>query len=499
MLGGNTMSVLIEAQHLHTIIDSDILLQDASISINAGEVVGLIGINGSGKTALVKHLTGILQPDSGLIKIDGKPVNLTSPTEAIRHGIFALQQNVNLIPTLSIAENIYLNNLPKNHFGQISYKELYKKADELLASLGLNINSKDQVSTLSYSQKRSVELVKAVARNSRILILDEPCLNYTGINFDVFFNLIEILKKRNVGILFISHNLNHILKVCDKITYISYGCTSQIKNGKNLSYPDLMKLFSSKDTSHLYPKLPLSLGRTILKFENYTSTSGLQDATLSVRTHEIMGIWGTSRADHTLISETLYNNNKGISGSILVDGKPLDISSPVTIFQSGISYLSENIIDSLFNNLSIIQNITISNLKNIRYTSGHINSTQESTIFNDFIHAFNIQMQHPDTSVMHLSGGNQQKVRIARSMFSSSKIYILEEPTAGLDVCSKIDIYNIISNMASYGTAFILISTDINELIGMCDKIAIISSGRIQEIVPKTQFNHSNLTRYQPN
>jgi ABC-type sugar transport system ATPase subunit len=477
---------ILSIEHISKKIGNDVILRDASLQLYEGQVIGLIGTNGSGKSTLIRHIGGLLQPDSGEIRMHGKPTDISSPAAAMSAGIAVLYQDINLIPELSVAENIYLQKMPQRRT-RIEWKKLYASAADILRAMDVRIDPQQRVSELCYAQKRTIELAKVLVQQAQVIVLDEPCLNFTGIEFDKFMQIVMEFKQIGVCFLIVSHELQKLAKICDAFVYMNAGKTTNAIPAKSIDMDHLYQLFCVSESDFQYPKISYKLGAPVFTFDHVFSESGLSNATFCVHKHEIFGIWGTSLPDYRVIGRTLFGKLRMTGGSICVDGQRINPASTYSVIRAGVSYLSEDISNSAFQNFTVPANITVGKIEDIGFREKR-SADLEYRYVEDLLNALNIRISSSDMKMQELSGGNQQKARIARALFASSKIYILEDPTSGIDICSICDVYNALSNLAGCGAAVVLISTDLGELKGMCDRIAVITDGRIKRVVSKADY-----------
>ena len=481
---------LIELRNINLFLNSETLLDLVNFKLKKGEIHGLVGPNGAGKSLLMKVLYGVQPFDSGLYKIDGQAAEISSPKDAQMYGISAIFQDMNLVDELTVAENVLLGRYPRNRINKLKWHEINSTAEEILDKLKIDIPVKKLVKNLGYTNKRLIEIAKALSIKSRILILDEPLSAVPHGDFMTFFPALTELKKLGVGIIYISHNLEHILKMSDSISVIRRGRI--IKNYEK-EHPDLKSLAfemsGKKDELWQFPKISSDIGRVVMKVDNISTKRRLKNVSFELRKGEILGVAGLVNSGRTALARAIFGLDKLNEGNISIDSHRMKIRSPEDAIKERIGYLPENRLSmGLVSNISIPGNITLSNLGEI-VTAGKLGHKKEIKIAFDYINKFRIKIPGMKAKINQLSGGNQQKVQISKWLFSNARILILEEPTHSIDLVSKIDIYNYMRHYVNRGASIILISSDITELVGLSDRILILNSGQICRTYERKDFS----------
>jgi len=463
-------------------------LNNVSFSLYEGEVLALIGENGAGKSTLVKCLTGANNPTSGTMEILGKTYNKISPKEARAVGISAVYQEFNLVPQLPVVENIFMGNLPGNGV-IVDYQQMIRRAEEIFDFFGININPKAEVFTLSPAMMQIVEIAKATALNPRILILDEPSAPLTLKETALLFKIIRNLKKQGVSIIYISHRLEEIFEICDRIVVLRDGEFAGEKRVEETSRPELIKIMIGRELSSFYPERKgKASDEVVLKVSNIT---GNGDRNISFELHkgEILGFAGLIGAGRTELMHVLFCDAPKESGTIEINGKPFGGRHPWHAIQNGIALLPEDRKNSgLLLDKSVGINVTLVCIKKLSRI-GKIDFKKEYECIKYYCDALEVKTPSYKQEVQYLSGGNQQKLIVAKWLATNSDIIIFDEPTRGIDVGAKHEIYEIINNLADNGSSIIMVSSDFEELIGVSDRIAVMSEGELVGFLNKDKFD----------
>lgn len=470
----------LELKNINKKISDSFYLEDISLDIYPGEVHAIIGENGSGKSTIMKIISGVIEPDSGELLIDGQPVTIDSVWSSRQNKIHSVWQEVNLFPNLTVAENIFIDHYNNRKMSKkVNLYKMYSDCNNIFKELAINIDVRTPVSKLGYAQKQLVEMVKAFVSNAEIVIFDEPTAAFTHAEKSKLFEIISRLKKSNTAIFYITHLIEEISMIADRVTAIHQGKLVGTRDVKNTSTDEIIKMLSVPNNKHRYPRLSIPVGKTVLSVKNLCLGNILNNISFDLKKSEILGITGLMGSGRSLLANCIFGNVRMSSGNIMIDGKNVTINDPSDAISNGIAFLPEDRLNSsIFGCLDLQYNITVSSLKRfIEYNYLHDGIMMDIT--NTYINKLSIKPGSPNDILETYSGGNQQKSAIARWIMSRSKIYILDEPTRGIDIASKTDIYNCIIDMVSKGASVILISSDIEEILGMCNRILVISSGRI--------------------
>lgn len=468
-------------------------LKDMSISIRKGEVHAVCGENGAGKSTLMKVITGVYKQESGDIVFDGHKVDINNPNEAFELGIAIMYQETSLFPEMTILENMYLNHeITKKKFGLniMDYETMGTRAKEIFDSLSCSFNLDSKVKEISMAQKQLVEIAKALTFDTRILIMDEPTASLTQREVESLFRIIRKLKKQGVSIVYISHRLEEIFEVCDRVSVIRDGQYISTNDIKDTNKDKLVSEMVGRVVNSYYPKEIVEIGDVRIKLQNFSQEGLFRNINLNVRKGEIVGLSGLVGAGRTELAHAVCGFSKPDSGQIFIDGKEVHITDYRSAMENGIVYVSEDRGKyGLVIRMNIKSNITLPQLKRI-LSRGKIDLKKEKEMGEEAIRTFDIKAPGPDTIVENLSGGNQQKVAVAKAIALSPTLLILDEPTRGVDVNAKAEIHKIIGGLVKQGLSILMISSELPELLGMCDRIYVMGGG-----VLKGEFGREEATQ----
>ena len=472
-------------------------LQNVNINVYEGKVMGLLGENGAGKSTLVKVLTGVHQPNRGQIFWEGQKVSLSGIGDAKKLGISIIHQELSLLPTLSIAENIFLDNLPVNRLGKICWRKVNLWAKSLLKKVCVQRNPWEMVKELSISEQQLVEIAKALAKDSRVVIMDEPTDSLTDKEVENLFAIIRNLKTAGKTIIYITHRLNEVFQICDYVTILRDGTFVCEAPCAEMDENKLIKAMVGRELNDQFPRVEPSQGAgTILELQDVCNGK-LEHIDLQVKSGEILGLLGLMGAGRTELAKTIYGYYPLDSGRILLGGRELRLRSPASGVANQIAYVSEDRkSDGLVLRLAIKDNMVLSALNKFENRFKKINIKKESKAVQSFIEDFGIKAPGMLWQVGMLSGGNQQKVSIAKALMADPKVLILDEPTRGIDVGAKKEIYDLINRLKLQGLAIILISSEMPEILGLSDRIAVMCNRRITGIFSTKQTEQEKLLKY---
>lgn len=492
------MNSYLEMRNITKSFNDNIVLKNVNFFAEKGQVHALIGENGAGKSTLMKILAGLYSADSGEILINGSQVSINNPKQAQQIGIAMIYQEIRLFPDLNITENVFIRREPIKDLKLIrliDWDKAYKETQKYLDSFGLNINPRALVKTLSVGQQKFVEIIKAISQNANIIIMDEPTAALTEHEIDLLFGVIKELRKLGVTIIYISHRLEEIKKIADKVTVLRDGEVIQTCDIDDVDINKIIKVMAGKELKDRYPKLKVKLGKEQLRVEKLGFQGRINNISFGVRKGEILGITGLSGSGRRTLAQVLIGINSPYEGLIYINGKAFKSITPNIARMNGLCYVTGIGTDEgLISNAPISANITISNLKRIS-KMGFINNEIEANSSKDLIDRLEISASEKEI-VKNLSGGKQKKVIFARWLFTNSKILIIDEPTAGIDIGSKVDIYNIINELVMSGASIIMISSDLSEVMGMCDRIIVMYNGEISKIFDREEATEEKLLYY---
>lgn len=472
---------------------SNNVLKGACLELEDAEIHALMGENGAGKSTLMKILTGVYSKDSGQIFIDGKEITFKSPKEAEENGVLFIYQELNVLYDLTVEENLFLNKEIKGKFNICNSKEMCRRAKIALDSLGVNISPKAKMSTLSVGQQQMIEICKALMADAKVIIMDEPTAALTETETRTLFRVINDLKKKGVSIIYISHRMEEIFEICDRITVMRDGEYIDTKKTSDTNMNELVKMMIGREIGERYPSRDVDIGEVVFEVKGLGLDGVFNDITFNVHSGEVLGIGGLMGAGRTEIMQSIFGSVPYTRGQIFVRGKEVKIRNPKDAIDFGIGFITEDRkIEGLMLDKSIEENISLTNLGQIsHYTL--INRDKEKKMVQEGINDFNIKCFGPSTLTGNLSGGNQQKVVLSKWILKNPRILILDEPTRGVDIGAKKEIYNIINTLAKNGVAIIMISSELPELIGMSDRIVVIYEGRVTGVVEKDKANQENI------
>ena len=450
-------------------------LDDVTINIERGTIHGLVGENGAGKSTLIKVLAGIYQPNKGEIILDGKPCRFNSPIEARRAGISVVHQEIKLAEPLSVAENMFLGNVQLKN-GLVDWKGMRRRAREIVEDLGMDIDINAQVSSLTVAKKQIVEIMHAINNNSRILIMDEPSAVLTDRELEVMFRIVKQLRDEGITIIYISHRLDEVFDLCNNVSVLRDGCHIDTIPVASVDRQGLINMMVGREMGQEYPKEVGNVGGTILEVKNL-SRGILQDISFEVKSGEVFGISGLVGAGRTELARAILGIDKPESGEVYVRGKKVHYRTFADAIRDGLGLIPEDRkLQGLVQIMSVKRNTTLVNMKRV-LRAGVISSSLEEKLSKEYADKLHVVTPSMETEVQYLSGGNQQKVVIAKWLFQNSEILFLDEPTRGIDVGAKAEIYRLINRMAKEGKTIIMISSEMPELLGMCDRIMVMHEG----------------------
>lgn len=450
-------------------------LDDVTINIERGTIHGLVGENGAGKSTLIKVLAGIYQPNKGEIILDGKPCRFNSPIEARRAGISVVHQEIKLAEPLSVAENMFLGNVQLKN-GLVDWKGMRRRAREIVEDLGMDIDINAQVSSLTVAKKQIVEIMHAINNNSRILIMDEPSAVLTDRELEVMFRIVKQLRDKGITIIYISHRLDEIFGLCSNVSVLRDGRHIDTIPVASVDRQGLINMMVGREMGQEYPKEVGNVGGTILEVKNL-SRGILRDISFEVKSGEVFGISGLVGAGRTELARAILGIDKPESGEVYVRGKKVHYRTFADAIRDGLGLIPEDRkLQGLVQIMSVKRNTTLVNMKRV-LRAGVISSSLEEKLSKEYADKLHVVTPSMETEVQYLSGGNQQKVVIAKWLFQNSEILFLDEPTRGIDVGAKAEIYRLINRMAKEGKTIIMISSEMPELLGLCDRIMVMHEG----------------------
>ncbi|ARJ41934.1 ribose ABC transporter ATP-binding protein RbsA [Pantoea alhagi] len=454
-------------------------LNGAALSVYPGRVMALVGENGAGKSTMMKVLTGIYKRDAGSLQWLGEETHFSGPKASQEAGIGIIHQELNLIPQLSIAENIFLGREFVNRFSRIDWKKMHAEADTLLKRLNLRFNSHRLVGDLSIGDQQMVEIAKVLSFESKVIVMDEPTDALTDTETVSLFRVINELKAQGCGIVYISHRMKEIFEICDDVTVFRDGQFIAERSVDTLTEASLIEMMVGRKLEDQYPRLDKAPGEIRLQVENL-SGPGIDNVSFTLRKGEILGVSGLMGAGRTELMKMLYGALPRSAGKVVLNGREINVRTPQDGLANGIVYISEDRKrDGLVLGMSVKENMSLTALSYFSNGGGALKHSAEQLAVSDFIRLFNIKTPGMDQTIGLLSGGNQQKVAIARGLMTRPNVLILDEPTRGVDVGAKKEIYQLINQFKEEGLSIILVSSEMPEVLGMSDRILVMHEGRL--------------------
>ncbi|MBC5581263.1 sugar ABC transporter ATP-binding protein [Anaerofilum sp. BX8] len=461
-----------------------------SMEFREGEVHALLGENGAGKSTLIKCIAGAIHPDEGIIEISGEKFTSLTPQQAKEKGVQVIYQEFNLVPQMSCAENVYLNERTSGLI--VNTKERSQKAKKIFEDLGVDVDPDREVGSYTPAYMQIVEIAKAVSRNVRILIMDEPTAPLTVNEVGLLFRIVKQLKEQGVTIIYISHRIEELFEIGDRVSVMRDGQYVKTLNIGETNRKELVDLMVGRELTESYPSRKVDLGEEVLRVEKFTG-NGVEDINFTLHKGEILGFGGLVGAGRTELMNVIYGANKLESGQLYLEGKPVRIKDTADALARGIGMIPEDRKRTgVFLRMSIRWNTVISAIKRIS-RFGIVNRKKEQEIADYYIERLRIRTPSPDQLAGNLSGGNQQKVVLAKTMAANTRVIIFDEPTRGVDVGAKQEIYQLMNQLVEEGHSILMVSSDMPELLGMSDRIVVICEGRQAGIVPKEEFSQAHI------
>lgn len=471
-------------------------LSQVNLEVKRGEIHALLGENGAGKSTLLKILSGAYVKDEGDIYIDGKKVESMTPRLAEQLGISIIYQEFSSLPHLSVAENIFLGRQPTKKGGVINWKKCREDSMFLLKRVGLDIDPGIPVSSLSVAQQQMVEIAKALSREAQIIVMDEPTAPLTQKEIDNLFAVIRELKRQQVAVIYVSHRLAEIKEICDCITVLRDGCYVGKALVKDVEIKDMIRLMVGRELKDMYPKSKADIGEPVLEVEHLSTKDRLQDISLKVHRGEILGIAGLVGAGRTEFVRAVFGADPRTSGTIKIDGRQADIRCPGDAIARKISLVPEDRKkQGLVLMMNIKENTTLASLKKMTKW-GRLNLRQEEEITEEYKEKLHIAAPGIYETVTNLSGGNQQKVVLGKWLCADCSLLMIDEPTRGIDVGAKVEIYELMKELVERGMGILMISSEMPELIGVCDRIVVMHEGRISGELSRGSFSEETIMAY---
>jgi ABC-type sugar transport system ATPase subunit len=492
-------NTILEVKNINKSFSGNKVLKNISLDIIAGEVHTIVGENGAGKSTLMKIIGGIYSKDSGSVHLDGEEVFISTPSEALANGISIVHQELSLAANVSIAQNIFCHREPTNKLGLIQWKELNKKAQEVLNRIGLDIDPSLLARDVNVATQQLVEIAKAVSRDVRILIMDEPTSSLSEKEVEYLYHIIELLKKQKVSIIFISHKLQEVFKISDRISVLRDGELIGTVSKNEISMETVIHMMVGRHLDGFYPKKSEWVGEPIFEAKALTRKPVFEDVSFTLHKGEILGFAGLVGAGRTEILRALFGADKLDSGEIKLEGKLISIKTCQNAIAQGIGYVTEDRkLLGLFQSMSSRWNIVSSSLEKHKKRFGLIDFNKIGTSSKTYFKLMDIRPNDDQLDTINLSGGNQQKVLMAKWLCANPKVLIVDEPTRGVDIGAKSQIHNYLRKLVEDGVGVIVISSEQPEVIGLCDRILVVAEGKITKDFDnrKTQVTQEEIMKY---
>lgn len=470
------------------------VLHSVDFSLEAGSVHALMGENGAGKSTLMNILIGIHKKDGGRIMLDGKEVNIEKPADAKELGIAMIHQELSSVSEMSIAENIYLGREPRK-YGFLDYRQMYRQTEELLKMLNIDLNPRQRMGSLRVADQQLVEIAKAVSQDAKIVIMDEPTSSITDREVENLYSIIRDLKLRGTGIVYISHKMDEVYTITDKITVLRDGHSIETWNTQEVTNEMVIKAMVGRELTEQYPKQEVEIGETILELKNLTIKGQFEDISFKVHKGEILGLVGLVGAGRTETMQALFGMKKPESGEVILKGEKVEFKCPADAIKHGIAYVTEDRKgEGLVLPMTIAQNITLASLKELS-GSVFIREKEEKKSIAEEVKNLRVKAANVNLPVKMLSGGNQQKVVLAKWMLKDPDVIIFDEPTRGIDVGAKAEIYKLMGEFVAQGKAVIMISSEMPEAMGMSDRLVVLSNHRVSGELRREEFSQKSIMK----
>ncbi|MBN6885690.1 ribose transport system ATP-binding protein [Cytobacillus horneckiae] len=485
---------IVEMKQIHKSFYSVNVLRGVDFDLFSGEIHALMGENGAGKSTLVKILTGIHKSNQGEIFYKGNETEFSSPKDAEKNGVAVIHQELNIIPYLTVAENMFLGKeLKAKPFGILKSKEMNQRTKDYLNRLGIDMDPQKSAGELSVGQQQMIEIARAIAANTEVLIMDEPTAALTDREIETLFKVMDQLRQEGVAIIYISHRMEEIFRMCNRITVLRDGQSIGTKNTNETNFEEIVKMMVGRELGERFPDRTADIGDTYFSVENLSLEGVFNNISFDVKKGEILGVAGLMGAGRTEIMEAIFGARKKSSGTIVLDGKELSIKKPHHAIRAGIGFITEDRKDEgLVLGLTVRENLSIPNLKTLSNQT-IMSDKKEKQFSKDMIEKLRIKTSSSEQEVKSLSGGNQQKVVFGKWLGINPKLLILDEPTRGVDVGAKKEIYSIMNEETKKGKSIIMVSSELPEILGMSDRIMVIHEGKVTAILDKADANQEKI------
>jgi inositol transport system ATP-binding protein len=477
---------LLEVENVRKAFPGVLALDNVSFHLKRGHVHALMGENGAGKSTLMKIIAGIYQPDAGSLRLKGVDIRLTSPLDALQYGIAMIHQELNLMAFMTVAENIWIRREPLNSLGFVRHDEMRRKTQALFDRLDIGVDPDAEVRDLSVANRQMVEIAKAVSYDSDILIMDEPTSALTDREVEHLFKIIRTLKSQGKGIVYITHKMNELFEIADEVSVFRDGKFVGEHPASQVTRDDIIKLMVGREITQMFPKQTVPIGEVALSVSNLTLAGRFHDISFDLHKGEILGLAGLVGSGRSNVAETLFGVSPATSGTIAINGRQIAVRNPGVAMDAGMAFLTEDRKESgCFLLLDVMANMQVAVLRDKYVRAGFVMEKQIEALCQEQKASLRVRTPDLGEPVLNLSGGNQQKVLIARWLMTHPSILILDEPTRGIDVGAKAEIHRLISELAAKGVAVLMISSELPEVLGMSDRVLVMHEGRMTGIVDR--------------
>ena len=483
----------IEMRGINKAFGGNPVLQDAGFVLADGEIHALMGENGAGKSTLMKILTGVYTRDAGTVIVDGQEVVYKNAQEAEKAGIVFIHQELNVLFDLTVEENMFLGKEIHNKFGVCDKKAMRAEVRRILDLLGVKIDPGEKMDTLSVGQQQMIEIAKALMVDAKVIIMDEPTAALSQSETVTLFKVIRSLKEKGVSMVYISHRMEEIFELCDRITILRDGQYIGTRNIPETDMNEVVKMMIGREIGERYPERNVTVGDVVFEVKNLNCPGVFSDVNFSVRAGEVLGVAGLMGAGRTEIMQSIFGNMPHVTGQIFMNGNEIHNKNPWDAMANGIGFITEDRkVEGLMLEESIMKNISVANLKRVS-SGGVLSAAKEQEMVKTGIQNLHIKCTGPEHACGNLSGGNQQKVVFAKWIFTEPRVLILDEPTRGVDIGAKKEIYSIINDLAGEGVAIIMVSSELPEVLGMSDRVMVVHEGKIGGFIDKEKANQENI------
>ena len=483
-----TSEYLLTAEGVRKEFPGVVALDDVTFRLKRGSVHALMGENGAGKSTLMKILAGIYHPDKGTVRLKGVDIRLESPLDALENGIAMIHQELNLMAPMTVAENIWIRREPLTRLGFVDHKEMNRKTAELFNRLNISIHPQTKVGELSVANRQMVEIAKAVSYESDVLIMDEPTSALTEREVEHLFQIIRGLRDQGIGIVYITHKMSELFEIADEFSVFRDGKYIGTHASTDVTRDDIIRMMVGREITQMFPKEDVALGNVVLSVKNLTLDGVFNDVTFDVRAGEILGVAGLVGSGRSNVAETIFGVTPASSGTIEIDGKPVDIFSPTEAIRHRMAFLTEDRKETgCLLILNVLENMQLAVLQDKFVRNGFVQQAGLSAECEEMCRKLRVKTPNMNERIENLSGGNQQKVLIGRWMLTNPRILILDEPTRGIDVGAKAEIHRLVTEMAKNGVAVIMISSEMPEVLGMSDRIMVMHEGRVTGFLDRAE------------